>query len=170
MPEGFQIRNTFIHIESMPEVERIVQSMPDGMFHRCLAEELSAQNPVASCPVATPYSPAEPNVAPMAPTTTAPATVAYAPPTIPAPDVEPVLIPGTEVVIQGLLKLPDFNGLTGVVQSMDAESGRYDVLLENPAGNCGWRWVKVKGENCRPCMPPPPRDAPRVSMGVVQAR
>lgn len=173
MPEGFQIRNTFIHIESVPEVERIVQSMPDGMFHRCLAEELSAQNPAASSrpPAAAPTAEASAAPVPAAPATAAPAAAAYAaPPTAPAPDVEHFLTPGTEVIIQGLLKLPDFNGLTGVVQSMDAESGRYDVLLENPAGNCGWRWVKVKGENCRPCMPPPPRDAPRVSMGVVQAR
>jgi len=43
LPEGFQVRNTFIHIESVPAVERIVQSMPDGMFRQCLAAEMAAQ-------------------------------------------------------------------------------------------------------------------------------
>merc|ERR1719410_444192 len=47
LPEGFQVRNTFIHIESVPSVERIVQSMPDGMFRQCLAAEMAAQAGVA---------------------------------------------------------------------------------------------------------------------------
>eukprot|EP00425_Heterocapsa_triquetra_P003348 CAMPEP_0195060000 /NCGR_PEP_ID=MMETSP0448-20130528/7361_1 /TAXON_ID=66468 /ORGANISM="Heterocapsa triquestra, Strain CCMP 448" /LENGTH=354 /DNA_ID=CAMNT_0040090347 /DNA_START=198 /DNA_END=1258 /DNA_ORIENTATION=+ len=158
MPDGFKVRNTFIHIESVPVVERIVQSMPHGMFSKCLQEELSsqgtAQAPPAAAPVAAPAAAAAPP----------PAPVAAAPEGFSDPE---ALVPGTEVVIQGLIKLPDFNGLAGVVQSLDPESGRYDVLLDGPAGTCGWRWVKVKGENCRPRMPPPPSNAPTLSMDQV---
>lgn len=159
LPGGFQIRNTFIHIEEMPAVERIVQSMPHGMFRQCLEAELSAQSP-------SPAPGSAPKVPVMAPAATVPATPApLGPPTgLPTTDDGFVLLPGTEVQIQNLVKLPDFNGLMGVVQSFDPESGRYDVLLDGPAGQCGWRWVKVKGENCRPCMPPPPRNAPTLSM------
>lgn len=78
-----------------------------------------------------------------------------APPSAAAPVVAP-FAPGTEVTIQGLAKMPDFNGLTGVVQSLDVATGRYDVLLTSPAGERGWRWVKLKGENCVVSMPPPP--------------
>mmetsp|Transcript_134067 Transcript_134067/g.286650 ORF Transcript_134067/g.286650 Transcript_134067/m.286650 type:complete len:377 (-) Transcript_134067:100-1230(-) len=155
LPEGFKVRNTFIHIESVPVVERIVQSMPHGMFRQCLEAELSAQNPDMA---EEPAGLAPPRVA------AAPAPEAEAPTQFPA---DQPIMPGTEVIIQNLIKLPDFNGLTGVVQSLDAESGRYDVLLDGPAGTCGWRWVKVKGENCRPCMPPPPPNAPSISLDCM---
>jgi hypothetical protein len=69
---------------------------------------------------------------------------------------------GTEVIIQNLVKLPAFNGLSGVVQSLDAATGRYDVLLADPAGVSGWRWVKVKGDNLIVNVPPPPRNAPTI--------
>jgi hypothetical protein len=52
---------------------------------------------------------------------------------------------GSQVVIQGLVKLPTFNGLVGVVHSLDEETGRYDVLLACPSG--GQQWTKVKYEN-----------------------
>lgn len=161
MPDGFKVRNTFIHIESVPVVERIVQSMPHGMFSKCLQEELNAQAPVDSVGASesAAAAPAAPAMPPPAPVTA---------PEVPGSFAEGDLVPGTEVVIQGLVKLPDFNGLAGVVQSLDPESGRYDVLLDGPAGTCGWRWVKVKGENCRPRMPPPPRNAPTLSMDYVQ--
>jgi len=156
LPDNFQIRNTFIHIESVPVVERIVQSMPHGMFRQCLEAELSSQVPA----VASGGAPAPPPGPPSAPPTAA------APAVIESTEVtdESLLVPGTEVIIQGLVKLPDFNGLSGVVQSLDADSGRYDVLLDTPAVQCGWRWVKVKASNCRLCMPPPPANAPTLTM------
>jgi hypothetical protein len=156
MPDGFQVRNTFIHIESVPVVERIVQSMPHGMFSQCLEAELNSQVPPAgwSAPATAPAPAPVPPPAPTSP-----------PQGFPAED---WLAPGTEVVIQGLVKLPDFNGLAGVVQSLDPESGRFDVLLDGPAGTCGWRWVKVKAENCAPRMAPPPSHAPTLSMEYVQ--
>mmetsp|Transcript_61171 Transcript_61171/g.178790 ORF Transcript_61171/g.178790 Transcript_61171/m.178790 type:complete len:381 (+) Transcript_61171:101-1243(+) len=170
LPDGFQVRNTFIHIESVPEVERIVQSMPHGMFRQCLEAELSAQGPPANSTGSTANA-----VAASTPAAASPLAVSgsaapqvTAPVAAPSASAPPVLAPGTEVVIQGLVKLPDFNGLRGVVQSLDEESGRYDVLLDGPAGQCGWRWVKVKGENCRPCMPPPPCTAPTISLDCVE--
>jgi len=54
---------------------------------------------------------------------------------------------GTRVVIQGLVKLPTFNGLVGEVHSLDEETGRYDVLLASPSG--GVQWAKVKYENLK---------------------
>lgn len=58
---------------------------------------------------------------------------------------------GTLVVIQGLVRAPAFNGRVGVVHSLDAETGRYDVLLAVPS--CGQesqnQKAKVKYENLR---------------------
>jgi len=188
LPEGFQVRNTFIHIESVPAVERIVQSMPDGMFRQCLAAEMAAQaggGGAAAAPTPAVPTAAVPTTAaaetagiaaaavqsppPAAPPATTAAAAQLLPPAPAAPAGQPTtLAPGTEVVIQGLVKLPDFNGLSGVVQSLDEASGRYDVLLDGPAGQCGWRWVKVKGENCRPRMPPPPCNAPTIFIDSAQ--
>jgi hypothetical protein len=55
---------------------------------------------------------------------------------------------GTRVMIQGLVKLPSFNGRIGIVHSLNDASGRYDVLLASPAS--GRQWAKVKYENLRP--------------------
>jgi len=55
---------------------------------------------------------------------------------------------GTLVVIQGLIRAPAFNGCVGVVHSVDAKTGRYDVLLTSPSG-CREQWAKVKYENMR---------------------
>lgn len=175
LPDGFQIRNTFIHIEDVPVVERVVQSMPHGMFRQMLEAELSSQDPAATGSTAAPAgygAGAAPPVAapPMGPPSAPP--TAAAPAVIASAEDEnagDVLVPGTEVIIQGLVKLPDFNGLTGVVQSLDPASGRYDVLLNCPAGQCGWRWVKVKRSNCRLCMPPPPASAPTLNMDPEEA-
>jgi hypothetical protein len=180
------MRNTFIHIESVPVVERIVQSMPDGMFRQCLNAELSAQHIGIDTSGAIPDDDQEdsalegsvPLTGPLLtpPHSASPAPLAYAPPqpppapaaaapSCPPPQSEPAgqfIALGTEVIIQNLVKLPAFNGLTGVVQSLDAPSGRYDVLLADPAGASGWRWVKVKGDNLIVKVPPPPRNAPTI--------
>ncbi|CAK0831388.1 unnamed protein product, partial [Prorocentrum cordatum] len=101
----------------------------EGMFRQALDAELAAQRPQEA-----------PGAAPAAPPPPVPPPAQAAPAGSELHDA--ALVPGTEVIIQGLVKLPDFNGLTGVVQSLDAESMRYDVLLDGPAGQCGWRWVK----------------------------
>jgi hypothetical protein len=60
--------------------------------------------------------------------------------------------PGSEVVIDGLLKAPQFNGKKGVVQSLDTETGRYSILLTEGTS----QWAKVQGKNLRLAVPPPP--------------
>merc|ERR1719263_1475512 len=67
---------------------------------------------------------------------------------------EQVFALGTDVVIDGLIKAPAFNGSCGKVQSWDAESGRYNVLLASAAGE-GQRWAKIKSENLRQFQPTP---------------
>jgi len=165
LPEGtslqaLQVRNTFIHIESMPTVERIVQSMPDGMFRHCLQAELSAQSGG--------YANATPAVASAVPVVASAASTdaVRAPPYVALPADGGSFAPGTEVIIQNLVKLPAWNGCAGVVQALDAETGRYDVLLELTESSSGWKWVKVKGENLLHKVPPPPRNAPTLSADV----
>jgi len=52
------------------------------------------------------------------------------------------------------MKLPAFNGLSGVVQSWDEETRRYNVLLCSAVN--GRQWAKLKADNLRPAVPPPP--------------
>jgi hypothetical protein len=59
------------------------------------------------------------------------------------------LVPGTPVVLQGLANQPDFNGLHGVVNTFDAECGRYNVMIEI-GPNAHRRLVKVKSQNLQP--------------------
>merc|ERR1719229_1867166 len=66
---------------------------------------------------------------------------------------------GTEVMIEGLTKFPAFNGLVGFVQSLDEATGRYNILLSVPAGPGGHQWAKVKAENLKTTLPPPPQAA-----------
>merc|ERR1712151_614084 len=68
-----------------------------------------------------------------------------APPAAPPPAV--LLAAGTTVVIEGLTKLPTFNGLCGVVQCLDEKTGRYSLLLDSSAAPGGHQWAKVKSEN-----------------------
>merc|ERR1711976_816969 len=70
-----------------------------------------------------------------------------------------VLAPSTEVVIEGLVKSPAFNGQRGSVLSFDFETGRYNILLA-VAGPGQHRWAKVKHENLQLALPPPPPSAP----------
>lgn len=67
-----------------------------------------------------------------------------------------MLAQGTEVEIDGLLQRPDFNGLSGNVQSWDPLLRRYNVLLHSPPGSGIPRQVKTKRENLRIRPPPPP--------------
>jgi len=158
LPEGykFTVRDTFIHIEAERSAsERAVQSMPDGVFQQHLQAELleRAVQQTATASAATVRA---------APLST-PAPLAFAPPVLPPPPVSsPVgvptwsFVPGTEVTIEGLMKAPAFNGRSGTVDSFDAAQGRYNVLLDSPATTGGSRWAKVKGENLRLRVPPPP--------------
>merc|ERR1719446_1157176 len=93
LPPGLEleVQNTFIHYKSPPANERAVQSMPHSMFQQCLlSEALSGSEKAAD------------NVAPIVIKGV-------------AEDCEPAA--GAEVVIEGLSKLPEFNGLRGTLQS-----------------------------------------------------
>jgi len=68
----------------------------------------------------------------------------------------PEICAGTEVEVEGLSRLPEFNGRVGVVIFWEQESGRYDVALRERTGVLNSRTVKVKRENIRPLPPPPP--------------
>jgi len=71
-----------------------------------------------------------------------------------------MLVVGTAVEIDGLLRRPDFNGKSGVVQSWDPMLRRYNVLLDSsPDGTAGPLHVKTKRENLRLRTPPPPHSA-----------
>lgn len=151
LPEGFRftVRDTFIHIEGgdgdTVAKERATQSMPDGSFHRHLEAERELRNRAqAAASTAAANAVAE-------------ASQAFqSMPQIPAPAIAEALSAGTEVTIEGLVKLPAFNGLTGTVDSLDEATNRYNVYLDAPAGAGGSRWAKVKLENLRLRMPPPP--------------
>jgi len=73
-----------------------------------------------------------------------------------APEASQPLAPGTEVVLQGLTKCPDFNGLKGAVQSFDEATGRYDILLPAASSSASQRWAKVKRDNLLVAVQPQP--------------
>lgn len=146
---GLEVRNTFIHFEDTPADERNVQSMPHGMFRQRLLSEAApdskGQTTAAFFEARLPVE--DVRAEPLA------ATMLY-PPVTSVPASFCLLAPGTPVVIDGLMKCPAFNGLSGTVQSLDEESGRYNILLSLPAG--GHKFAKVKSENLRMILPPPP--------------
>jgi len=149
--EGIQVRNTFIHIEDASAAEgfqlRVIQSMPHGMFGQQLLAETTpgSQQGLASVASEAPSCPA--TAAEVAP-------VAFTAASLLAAGGAPIAI-GAEVVIEGLTKCPAFNGLAGRVQSVDEQTGRYNILM------IGGQVAKVKAENLRlgspiplPCFPP----------------
>lgn len=128
-----RVRNTFIHVEETgPVDERVVRSMPHGMFSKCWQEETMGQ-------------------AANGPTSRSPEAASLPPEEAPK-DIFPF---GSEVVIERLTKFPAFNGLRGTVQSLDAETGRYNVLLVSHDGSAG-QCAKIKSDNLRLTVPPPP--------------
>lgn len=131
LPKCFQIRNTFIHIETGDDVvddDRAIRSMPHGMFSQCLLEESES-----TCPV-LPMSAELTDVSRPSPV---------------AAEVTEIYL-GSEVFVEGLVKCPAFNGRRGVALSFDVESGRYNVLLEDR------QMAKIKADNLRSAVPPAP--------------
>lgn len=129
LPPGLEleVQNTFIHYKKAPENQRAVQSMPHCMFQKCLlSEALSSPEKVKVPDAADNFASPTAALAAIGEENCSPAA-------------------GTEVVIEGLSKFPDFNGLRGTLQSLDEESGRYNILLSSPVR--GHKTVKVKREN-----------------------
>lgn len=148
--EELQVRNTFIHFEGMSKAdERAVQSMPHGMFKQCILAECIQ----GGC--------------------TTPSTISgYDTPDTPTSvcerdslmDLIHVAVEASEdanrshpakmqmgslVIVEGLTKVPAFNGCSAVVQSWDEETSRYNILLATPGG-C--QQAKIKHENLREVM------------------
>eukprot|EP00434_Breviolum_minutum_P022486 symbB.v1.2.019843.t2/scaffold1644.1/size164340/13 len=73
----------------------------------------------------------------------------------PTPTLKETFAPGTEVVIKGLVKDLGFNGLHATVLSLDRDMGRYQVQLSSADGSTG-QMAKIKPENLRMTVPPPP--------------
>eukprot|EP00930_Biecheleria_cincta_P096994 TRINITY_DN88750_c0_g1_i1.p1 TRINITY_DN88750_c0_g1~~TRINITY_DN88750_c0_g1_i1.p1 ORF type:complete len:348 (-),score=51.34 TRINITY_DN88750_c0_g1_i1:281-1324(-) len=77
-----------------------------------------------------------------------------------APTAEPARLPlisvGVEVEIESPSRAPELNGLAGVVQGWEAETGTYHVMLRGSTRDRKSRLVKVKPENIRCSDPPPP--------------
>jgi len=150
--EGFQVRNTFIHIDAEAVDDRMVQSMPHGMFSR--AVEAEAPHKAVAKPIDDEAQ--VPNLA------MPDALLSQAPVYVAAPVADVQLMPGTHVVVDGLVKCPAFNGLSGVIQSFEEETGRYSVLLASPTLPNGQQLAKVKAQNLRSqsLLPPPPPQYP----------
>merc|ERR1712232_535982 len=91
--EAFEIKNTFVHFRDVSADERVVQSMPRGMFKRCLLEEAAGERveqETASAVLPTVVST----------TVMASGTLVREEPALGSSD---LFATGTEVVIQGLL-------------------------------------------------------------------
>jgi len=56
------------------------------------------------------------------------------------------------VVIEGLIRIPEFNGRSAVIQDYDEVAGRYNILLAH-SGGC--QQAKIKEDNLRMIMPCP---------------
>jgi len=125
-PPGLEIRNTFIHFERSPIDPRTIQSMPGSIFKQCLEAEFAACAADALLPSLSQSSQSHDADAIGASDTT--------------------LSIGAEVIIDGLVKLPAFNGILGTVQEYDPASMRYTVLFRQPAAGCH-KTAKVRAEN-----------------------
>lgn len=148
---GTPVRNTFIHYAQTADV-RSVQSMPHGMFGRCLLSESVGQGDIQMREDFQASTAATPTVRELRPAVSA---------LTPLCDIDvhdDAFTIGAEVCITGLSKLPTFNGLKGTIQSFDQETGRFSILLFEPVG--GHKWVKVKRENLDPVEPLPPPMSP----------
>jgi hypothetical protein len=144
--ENLQIRNTFIHIsETLPD-ERVVQSMPHGMFKQCLRSEaadackgkcMQRQSTALEACKGTFFCDTP--------------TSAGDTPNLSESELDweragqsSKLGVGTLVQVDGLVKLPTYNGCSAVVQGWDDATGRYNILIASPSG---LQQAKIKEEN-----------------------
>lgn len=141
-----QVRNTFIHFEESSKAkgdERVVQSMPDGVFRQNLLAEAAERAAASGCGVVKVEH--DPQLA-----------VAGE-----AMDLqEDVLSPGMQVCVHGLVRAPAFNGRSGIVQAFDPEAGRYSVLLSLESGTT--QLAKIKADNLRRMADASERPRPQV--------
>jgi len=144
---NFQVRNTFIHIDDMSPDGRSIQSMPHDMFRQCLEEEMFQLGEGSESDAQIPAEPAHDGVWPVSSYfQTAPAS---------APSSPDKILPGTQVIIQGLTKIPAFNGQSGIIERLDEVTGRYSVKLTTGGPGIP-KFAKVKGDNLCVATPLPP--------------
>jgi hypothetical protein len=154
-PQGVSIKNTFIDDwigdACKGPNERCVQSMPHNMFCQCLSVE------EASCAASTMEDSEVLASSSVSTATSSGASDLDCESRWADVDLleEQVFALGSDVVIDGLIKAPSFNGSCGTVKSWDAESGRYNVLLWAAVGKDGQQWAKIKSENLRQFQPSP---------------
>lgn len=133
--QNVSVKNTFIDdwivADAGPTNTRVVQSMPHNMFGKCLSEELSAGDELA---------PDDKDLGERQ------KVLDSTPKSHKSLEEEHFITLGSEVVIDGLVKAPSFNGARGIVQSWDGETGRYNVLLAAVPAE-GQRLAKIKAEN-----------------------
>jgi hypothetical protein len=122
------VRNTFINLETTSIDERTVQSMPHGMFGKCMLAEMSQNDCVGKSIVEEKTLSSEVTLDKIA------------------------FSVGTLVIVDGLVKAPAFNGLTAVVQGFDEASERYRILI---GSNGRSQQAMVKEENLKLVLPCP---------------
>jgi hypothetical protein len=165
-PAGLQpeVRNTFIDFAGDSMDERIIQTMPRDMFRQRLNHESSVAAPTeppstdatraAEC--GSPSKMCLGGLSSLPPPPTQPAPAGLTPCVEPPfPACASLLTPGTQIMVEGLVKAPAFNGLAGVLQFYEQETNRYSVLLASPFVAAGVQTAKLKGENLRLIAPPP---------------
>jgi len=152
------IKNTFIDdwmAPSSPVDRRVIQSMPHGMFRKCIfaedAEGAKGYDTPSTSGCETPLESDLEASEPEASETEAGA-IASARWADVEHDQRMPLCPGELVVVHGLVKTPAFNGCSAVVQGWDEATGRYNILLASPHGV---QQAKIKDENLRLVLPCP---------------
>jgi len=138
--ENLQVRNTFIHMCPVSADERAVQSMPHGMFKQCLLSEAAeAFEGTLFCNTPTSAGGDSPSFC------DSDVDADHCGQRLP-------LDVGSLVLVQGLVKLPAYNGRSAVVEAWDEATERYCILIACPSGCLQ---AKVKEENLRMIMPCP---------------
>lgn len=124
------VRNTFVHYETPSVDERTVQSMPHGMFGKCMMAEMVKKRDSDASPLAESKAESQESNA----------------------DKGLAFSPGTLVCVEGLVKAPAFNGRTAVVQGWDDATSRYRILMDSSSGS---QQAMVKEDNLRLVLPCP---------------
>jgi len=138
--ENLQIRNTFIHLSDSSADERVIQSMPHGMFKQCLlSEAVEALKVAPFCNTPTSAGGDSP-------------MLSEADMDLEGMEKTLQLSIGTLVKVEGLVKLPAYNGCSAVVQGWDESTGRYSILIASPAG---LQQAKIKEDNLSMLLPCP---------------
>jgi len=157
--ELVNIKNTFIDdwvAPSSPIDRRVIQSMPHGMFRKCIFDENFAGAAGSDTPSTagyiTPAEVSEPEVSEADASEADTGSIVNARwadvEHDKAPELQCVRLPcpGELVVVEGLVKNPAFNGRSAIVQGLDEATGRYNILLSSVNGP---QQAKIKAENLR---------------------